>query len=113
LSGTGQFAKRYGEASNREDAMKRHTSATAEVVTFSAGAIIGAGLALLYAPKTGHEMREKVSDATEDAISKMKRLTVDAQETLNRNLQKGHDYAEEKVSEFSSAVEETKEELYH
>lgn len=83
-----------------------HASTTAEVVSFSAGALVGAGLALLYTPKTGHEMREKVSDVTGDAITKMKGLTTEVQDKLNRNLRKGREYAEEKVSELSSNVEE-------
>ncbi|WP_136514189.1 YtxH domain-containing protein [Geomonas edaphica] len=83
-----------------------HASTTAEVVSFSAGALVGAGLALLYTPKTGHEMRKKVSDVTGDAISKMKGLTTEVQDKLNRNLRKGREYAEEKVSELSSNVEE-------
>lgn len=83
-----------------------HASTTAEVVSFSAGALVGAGLALLYTPKTGHEMREKVSDVTGDAISKMKGLTTEVQDKLNRNLRRGREYAEEKVSELSSNVEE-------
>ncbi|WP_129127598.1 YtxH domain-containing protein [Geomonas oryzae] len=83
-----------------------HASTTAEVVSFSAGALVGAGLALLYAPKTGHDMREKVSDVTGDAIAKMKGLTTEVQDKLNRNLRKGREYAEEKVSELSSHVEE-------
>ena len=97
----------------KEKAMRRHhASTTAEVVSFSAGALVGAGLALLYAPKTGHEMRERVSDVTGDAISKMKGLTAEAQEKLNRNLQKGREYAEEKAESFASAAEEVKEQ-YH
>ena len=91
--------------------MKKHVSTT-EVVSFSAGALVGAGLALLYAPKTGHEMREKVSDVTGNAISKVKGMTADAQEELNRNLQKGREYAEEKAAALSSAAEEAKEQ-YH
>lgn len=83
-----------------------HASTTAEVVSFSAGALVGAGLALLYTPKTGHEMREKVSDVTGDAITKMKGLTTEVQDKLNRNLRKGREYAEEKVSELSSNAEE-------
>jgi len=94
--------------------MRRHASSTTtEVVSFSAGALIGAGLALLYAPKTGHEMREKVSDVTGDAVAKMKGLTAEAQEKLNRNLRKGREFAEEKASELSSVAEEAKEEQYH
>ena len=92
--------------------MKKHASTTAEVVSFSAGAIVGAGLALLYAPKTGHEMRDKVSDITGEAISKMKGFTEEAQEKFNRNLEKGKEYAEAKASAFSTAAEENKEQ-YH
>ena len=88
---------------------RHHTSTTAEVVSFSAGALVGAGLALLYAPKTGHEMREKVSDVTGDAIAKMKGMTAEAQEKFSQKMQRGREFAEEKAAEFS----ETKEELYH
>jgi gas vesicle protein len=92
--------------------MRRHASTTAEVVSFSAGAIIGAGLALLYAPKSGHEIREQVGDVTEDAITKMKDLTATAQEKFNRNLKKGRDYAEGKAAALSSTVEEVPEQLH-
>lgn len=88
---------------------RHHTSTTAEVVSFSAGALVGAGLALLYAPKTGHEMREKVSDVTGDAIAKMKGMTAEAQEKFSQKMQRGREFAEGKAAEFS----ESKEELYH
>lgn len=97
----------------REIVMRRHhTSTTAEVVSFSAGALVGAGIALLYAPKTGHEMREELSDATGNAISKMKGYTAEAQDKLQRNLQKGREFAEERVSSLASEGEEVKEQ-YH
>jgi gas vesicle protein len=93
-----------------EVAMRRHhTSTTAEVVSFSAGALVGAGLALLYAPKTGQEMREKVSDVTGDAIAKMKGMTAEAQEKISQKMQRGREFAEEKAAQFSEA----KEEVYH
>ena len=97
----------------REMAMRRHhASTTAEVVSFSAGALVGAGLALLYAPKTGHEMREKVSDVTDTAIAKMKGYTAEAQEKFSRNLERGREFAEERVSSLASEGEEVKEQ-YH
>lgn len=80
---------------------KHHASTTSEVVSFSAGALVGAGLALLYTPKTGHEMREKVSDVTGNAITKMKGYTAEAGEKLQRNIEKGREFAEEKVSSLS------------
>ena len=92
--------------------MRRHASTTAEVVSFSAGALFGAGLALLYAPKTGQEMRAQVGDATEDAISKMKDLTAETQEKINKNLRKGRDYAEGKAAALSSGAEEAIETIH-
>ena len=87
-----------------------HTSTTAEVVSFSAGALVGAGLALLYAPKTGNEMREKISDASSNAMTKMKSYGREAQEKMNEKFEKGREFAQEKASEFSRK-EDT--ELYH
>jgi gas vesicle protein len=92
--------------------MRRHASTTVEVVTFSAGALVGAGLALLYAPKTGQQTREKVSEVTGEAIAKMKGMTAEAQEKINRNLQKGREYADQKASALSSVVDETTDQ-YH
>jgi len=86
--------------------MKRHASTTAELVSFSAGAIVGAGLALLYAPKTGHEVRERVSEATDEAITKMKDLTSDVQRKVNSKLERGRQYAETKAAEFHASAEE-------
>lgn len=92
--------------------MRRHASTTAEIVSFSAGAIVGAGLALLYAPKTGQEVRGQVADVTEDAITKMKDMTAEAQQKVSRTLKRGQQYAEEKATEFSAAADEAKEQ-YH
>jgi gas vesicle protein len=79
---------------------------------FSAGALLGAGIALLYAPKRGRELREQVSDMTGDAVVKMKDFGGEAKRTINAKLQRGKQYAEEKGAAFSSAVEEAKEQ-YH
>lgn len=57
-------------------------------------------------------MREKVSDVTGNAITKVKGLTAEAQEKLNRSLRKGREYAEERASALSTAAEEVKEQ-YH
>ena len=89
-----------------------HASTTAEVVSFSAGALVGAGLALLYAPRTGHDMREKVSDVTSNTIAKMKGYTAEAQEKFRHKMEKGREYAEEKVSTLATEAEEMKEQ-YH
>ena len=48
------------------------TSAGTVFLSFLAGAAVGAGLALLYAPKTGKELREKIGELTDDAVGKIK-----------------------------------------
>ena len=57
-------------------------------------------------------MREKVSDVTDSAIAKMKGYTAEAQEKFSRNLERGREFAEERVSSLSSEGEEVKEQ-YH
>ena len=46
-------------------------------VAFLAGGLIGAGVALLYAPGSGSETRSKISDITEDIRKKTEGMGVD------------------------------------
>ena len=45
---------------------------TAALVTFLAGAAVAAGAALLLTPKSGREVREKIGEATDGALEKLK-----------------------------------------
>ena len=42
------------------------------LLAFVAGAALGAGIALLLAPKSGKEVRDKIGDVTGDAVQKLK-----------------------------------------
>ena len=42
------------------------------LLSFLAGAAVGVGTALLFAPKTGEEMRGKIKDLADDAVEKIK-----------------------------------------
>lgn len=53
-------------------------SATAAVIAFVSGAVIGTVAALLLAPKPGSEVREKLSDMGGDAAEKVRSLTREA-----------------------------------
>jgi len=44
----------------------------AAILAFIAGAAVAAGAALLFTPKTGREIREKLGEAKEDALEKLK-----------------------------------------
>lgn len=79
------------------------------MLSFLAGAAVGAGLALLYAPKSGRELREQISDLADDAVSKIKEYTKEAQEKVKSTLDEGKDMFAEKKTIISSAIEAGKE----
>jgi gas vesicle protein len=78
-------------------------------VSFLAGAAIGSGLALLFAPKTGREVRDQIRDLTEDAVDKIKDYAKDAQEKIKSTYESGKDVVMEKKTIISSAIEAGKE----
>lgn len=47
-------------------------SEQAALLAFVAGAAVAAGAALLFTPKTGREVREKLGEAKEEALDKLK-----------------------------------------
>lgn len=79
------------------------------LVSFVAGAAIGAGLALLYAPKSGSEMRETITDFAEDAVDKIKEYTKEAQEKIKSAIEDGKETIVEKKSILASAIEAGRE----
>lgn len=78
-------------------------------LTFIAGAAVGAGLALLYAPKAGKELRENIKDVTEEALDKIKEYASEAQEKIKTTIDDGKELLKEKKSILSSAIEAGKE----
>ena len=82
------------------------TNASTVFLAFLAGAALGAGFALLAAPKTGKELRDTLSDLTDDAVNKVKEYATDAQNKLNATLEAGREMIKEKKTSVSSAIEE-------
>jgi len=87
----------------------RGTSLATVMVSFLAGAAIGSGLALLFAPKTGREVREQIKDLTEDAVDKIKDYARDAQDKIKSAYESGKEVVMEKKSIINSAIEAGKE----
>ena len=79
------------------------------LVSFMAGAAIGAGLALLFAPKSGSEMRETIADLAEDAMGKIKEYSKEAQDKIKTAIEDGKETLAEKKSLISSAIEAGRE----
>jgi len=88
---------------------ERGVCAGTVLVSFVAGAAIGAVAALLYAPKSGQEMRESIADLTEDAVDKIKEYAKDAQEKIKSAVEDGKETISEKKSILASAIEAGRE----
>jgi gas vesicle protein len=58
--------------------MSNSSNSAAAVIAFASGAIIGAAAALLLTPKPGREVRGKLSDLSESAADKVRRLAREA-----------------------------------
>lgn len=88
---------------------ERGISSGTVLVSFLAGAALGAGFALLYAPKSGKEMRDTITDLTEDAVDKIKEYAREAQDKIKTVIEDGKETVSEKKSILSSALEAGKE----
>lgn len=58
-------------------------SEQAALLAFLAGAAVAAGAALLFTPKTGREVREKLGEATDEALDKLKGCVKNAKRRKN------------------------------
>lgn len=67
-------------------------------LAFILGGVVGAGLAMLLAPQSGHETRKKIRD-----------LADDIKDRATSTVEKGKDFLEEKKSVITTAVEAGKE----
>lgn len=79
---------------------EKNFSTGSMVITFLVGGIIGAGLALLTAPRSGRETREKLKYMAEDAREKIKSATDEARAKIADTLRQ----SKERMSEGKSAI---------
>jgi gas vesicle protein len=79
------------------------------ILSFLLGGIVGAGFALLFAPQSGRETRQKIKNITEDVKEKAKDYVEDVKEKLTGTIEKGKEFFEEKKSIISTAIEAGKE----
>jgi len=83
----------------------KNCSTGSMVVAFFVGGIIGAGIALLTAPQSGRETREKIKEYTDEAKEKIKNAADDARVKIADTLKSGRDMVAEKKSIVGAAVE--------
>jgi gas vesicle protein len=68
---------------------------------FLIGAAVGAGMALLFAPKSGEETREKIRGAVKDSVDG----AIAQGNRLGRRVQKTYDDAKDQAREIVDAAE--------
>jgi gas vesicle protein len=86
---------------------KEETSATTKLTYLLIGGGIGAILALLFAPKSGQELREDIADATRKGLEKGKEVAGQLQERAGEY----YEVSREKAEEIIAAAQEKAGEL--
>ncbi|MBI5025236.1 MAG: YtxH domain-containing protein [Nitrospirae bacterium] len=78
-------------------------------LAFLIGGAVGAGLALLMAPQSGRETRQKIRELTEDVRERAADYAHQVKGKVESTVEKGRGYVDEKKSLISTAVEAGKE----
>jgi gas vesicle protein len=84
---------------------------TASLVSFLAGSIVGAGLALLFAPQSGEYTRREMREKAERAIIKFHRMEDEIKDAMNETLHSIRLKASQLVAEGTDAAELKKREM--
>jgi gas vesicle protein len=84
-------------------------SAGCVLLSFVVGGLMGAGVALLVAPKSGRETRQQLKELAEDVKEKAEGYIEQMKEQVSTVVEKGKDLLEEQKSILVSAVEAGKE----
>lgn len=84
-------------------------SAGSILLSFFIGGLVGAGVALLVAPKSGQETREKLRELAEDAKEKADSYLEKVKGTATTVMEKGKEILDQQKSILTTAVEAGKE----
>lgn len=84
---------------------------TASLISFVAGSIVGAGIALLFAPQSGEYTRREMREKAERAIIKWHRMEDEIKEAMNETLHSIRLKASQLVDEGKDAAELKKHEI--
>ena len=84
-------------------------SAGAVAFAFLAGAVIGAGAALLLAPQSGAETRKLLRNYAEKAEEEALEKAKEAKATLEKAVEQGRQFINEKKTVLTAAFEAGKE----
>lgn len=74
-------------------------------ISFLLGGVIGAGIALILAPRTGKEIREKMKEFSGDLTERGKKYYGEVKEKVTSTVDKGKEPFEQRKSALSKAIE--------
>jgi gas vesicle protein len=90
-------------------AEEKGCSGSAVVLSFILGGVVGAALAILYAPTEGTRARGKLKELAEEAKEKSGHLSEDWKEKAATFIEKGKEFVEQKRGILSAAFDAGKE----
>jgi gas vesicle protein len=79
------------------------------LMSFLLGGLVGAGLALLFAPKSGSDTRQMIKEFAGDVKDKTQHYVEDVKGKVSSGIDKGKGLYQEKKSMISSAFEAGKD----
>jgi gas vesicle protein len=84
-------------------------SAGSMLLSFFLGGLVGAGIALLVAPKAGEETRKMIKELAEDARRRTEEYFEQAKSKATSAVDKGKEFIEKEKNIIGSAIEAGKE----
>lgn len=80
-------------------------------LTFLMGIAVGAGVALLFAPQSGEELREKIADFADDSFTTMRRKSQRSIRQLQKMVSRGGDSVNRAVNTSRHALDSIADKL--
>jgi gas vesicle protein len=84
-------------------------SGSSLVLSFIMGGVVGAAVAILFAPWEGRQTREKIRGLADEMKDKTTHMGEDWKDKATSYLEKGKEFVEQKKSALSSAFDAGKE----
>jgi gas vesicle protein len=78
------------------------------IATFAVGAGIGAALALLFAPKSGEELRGNIADGVNDGVNQVRSTGRDLKQRAQRAVDVAKDQVQDAIEAGDSAYNQAK-----
>ncbi len=88
---------------------RKDFNAGSMLLSFFLGGLVGAGIALLVAPKPGEETRRMIKDIADDAKKKAEDYIEQAKGKAASAVEKGKEFIEKEKNVIESAIEAGKE----